>query len=59
MCTIKSQNYANFSRRNSYGYNDPTAAICDKVAKEQWDALIAEAKAKKPVKYRLSWKPQA
>lgn len=59
MCSIKSQTYSNFSRRNSYGYADPTAAICDKVAKEQWDALIAEAKAKKPTKYRLSWKPQA
>lgn len=59
MCSIKTQGYANFSRRNSYGYSDPTAAICDKVAREQWDKLIAEAKAKKPVKYRLSWKPQA
>ena len=62
MCTIKSQTYSNFSSRNSYGYSDPTAAICDKIAKEQWDALIAaskaKAKAKKPV-YRLAWKPQA
>lgn len=59
MCSIKSQTYSNFSRRNQYGYSDPTAAICNKVAREQWDALIAEAKAKKPTKYRLSWKPQA
>ena len=59
MCSIKTQTYATFSSRNAYGYNDPTAAVLDRVAREQWAKLIADSKAKKPVKYRLAWKPQA